>query len=112
MIIIPGADTDLSPSPSSLPEVKHMDILVCNLPGKFPLRERSSSVKKVGGVHYVFFSLFSPDRSGSWSKRRCEGRVPHPSFNAEEGSELIQGILDNPSLYCNYLFTDRWTSFV
>lgn len=39
MIISPEADTDLSPSPSSLPEMKHTDIKVCNFSGKFPLQK-------------------------------------------------------------------------
>ena len=67
MIINPETDTDLSHPISSVPEIRHIDIPVCNLPGKF-LQENSSSEKKGEEAHYIFFSLSSPDRSGSWSK--------------------------------------------
>lgn len=88
MIISHGDDTDLSPSPSSVFEVKHTTV---QFSWEFLLQEKSSSVKKVWGVHLVFFSLFSPDISGSWSKRRCVERVTLPSFNAEDVWEIFRG---------------------
>lgn len=53
MIIIPGADTEVSPSLSSLPELKHMDILVCNLSWKFPLQKANH------WRYTIFSSVFS-----------------------------------------------------
>lgn len=64
MILNLSSDTGLSPSPNSIPEVRHMDVLVYNILGIFSLQEKSFSAKKGGEAHYIFFSVSSSDRSG------------------------------------------------